>query len=180
MPIMRAEPASRTWWPTPSARRTSKVDLVARQGTTKLASGREFDGFTLNGKTPGPKITATEGQLVEVNLRNASVEDGVSLHWHGVDVPNAEDGVAGVTQDAVQQGGEHTYRFVADQVGTFWYHSHQVSHEQVIGGLLGSLVILPKDGIEQDQDLLGRGPHLPGNPHPQRLGGRHPRAGRAR
>jgi len=132
-----------------------KVDLVARQGKTRLASEREIDGYTLNGKTPGPTITATVGQLVEVNLRNASVEEGVSLHWHGVDVPNAEDGVAGVTQDAVGQGEEHTYRFVADQVGTFWYHSHQVSHQQVIGGLLGSLVILPKDGIDQDQDLVG-------------------------
>ena len=131
------------------------VDLVARQGKTRLASEREIDGYTLNGKTPGPTITATEGQLVEVNLRNASVEDGVSLHWHGVDVPNAEDGVAGVTQDAVGQGEEHTYRFVADQVGTFWYHSHQISHKQVIGGLLGSLVILPRDGIEQDHDLVG-------------------------
>ncbi len=80
------------------------VDLVARQGTVRLASGREIEGYTLNGKTPGPTITATEGQLVEVNLRNASVEDGVSLHWHGIDVPNAEDGVAGVTQDAVDPG----------------------------------------------------------------------------
>jgi FtsP/CotA-like multicopper oxidase with cupredoxin domain len=131
------------------------VDLVARQGKVRLASEREIEGYTLNGKTPGPTITATEGQLIEVNLRNASVEDGVSLHWHGIDVPNAEDGVAGVTQDAVTQGDEHTYRFVADQVGTFWYHSHQVSHEQVIGGLLGSLVVLPRDGIEQDQDLVG-------------------------
>ncbi len=131
------------------------IDLVARQGKTKLASGREIEGYTLNGKTPGPTITATQGELIEVNLRNASVEDGVSLHWHGVDVPNAEDGVAGVTQDAVTQGGEHTYRFVADQVGTFWYHSHQVSHQQVIGGLLGALVVLPRDGIEQDQDLVG-------------------------
>jgi FtsP/CotA-like multicopper oxidase with cupredoxin domain len=131
------------------------VDLVARQGKVKLASGRAIEGYTLNGKTPGPTITATQGELIEVNLRNASVEDGVSLHWHGVDVPNAEDGVAGVTQDAVTQGGEKTYRFVADQVGTFWYHSHQVSHEQVIGGLLGGLVILPRDGIEQDQDLVG-------------------------
>jgi FtsP/CotA-like multicopper oxidase with cupredoxin domain len=130
------------------------VDLVARQGKARLASGREIEGYTLNGKTPGPTITATQGELIEVNLRNASVEDGVSLHWHGVDVPNAEDGVAGVTQDAVTQGGEKTYRFVAEQVGTFWYHSHQVSHEQVIGGLLGALVILPRDGIEQDQDLL--------------------------
>ena len=131
------------------------LDLVARQGTVRLASGRRIEGYTLNGKTPGPTITATQGELIEVNLRNASVDEGVSLHWHGVDVPNAEDGVAGVTQDAVTQGGEHTYRFVADQVGTFWYHSHQVSHKQVIGGLLGSLVVLPRGGIEQDQDLVG-------------------------
>ncbi len=46
-------------------------------------------------------------------------------------MPNAEDGVAGVTQDAVQRGEEYTYRFVADQAGSYWYHSHQVSHEQV-------------------------------------------------
>ena len=131
------------------------VDLLARQGMTKLASGREIEGFTLNGKTPGPTITATEGQLVEVHLRNASVDNGVTLHWHGVDVPNAEDGVAGVTQDAVTKGEKHTYRFVAGQVGTFWYHSHQLSHDQVIGGLLGSLVVLPKDGIDQEREVLG-------------------------
>jgi hypothetical protein len=59
-------------------------------------------------------------------------------------VPNAEDGVAGVTQDAVQPGEGHTYRFVARQRGTYWYHSHQVSHEQVIGGLLGALVVRPR------------------------------------
>ncbi len=130
------------------------VDLVAREGKTELASGREIDGFTLNDGTPGPTITATEGEVVEVNLTNESVEDGVSLHWHGLDVPNAEDGVAGVTQDAVDVGGKHTYRFVAEQVGSYWYHSHQVSHEQVIGGLFGSLVVLPRDGIEQDHDVV--------------------------
>ncbi|MGA9100540.1 multicopper oxidase family protein [Aeromicrobium sp.] len=132
------------------------VDLVARQGKTKLASGREIDGYTINGRTPGPTVTATQGQLVEVHLRNASVEGGVSLHWHGVDVPNAEDGVAGVTQDAVSVGRTHTYRFVADQVGTFWYHSHQVSHEQVIGGLFGALTIHPKPSdAEAMQDVVG-------------------------
>ena len=139
----------------PQRKADVSVDLVARQGTVRLASGREIDGYTLNGTTPGPAITASEGELIEVNLRNASVEQGVSLHWHGIDVPNAEDGVAGVTQDAVTKDGTHKYRFVADQAGTFWYHSHQVSRDQVIGGLLGSLVILPRDGIEQDQDLVG-------------------------
>ena len=48
------------------------------------------------------------GDLVEVTLRNEDVDGGVTVHWHGVDVPNAEDGVAGVTQDAVMPGGSHT------------------------------------------------------------------------
>jgi FtsP/CotA-like multicopper oxidase with cupredoxin domain len=61
-----------------------------------------------------------------------------------VDVPNAEDGVAGVTQDAIEPGQDHIYRWVAPHVGTYWYHSHQVSHEQVVGGLFGVLVVHPR------------------------------------
>ena len=121
-----------------------RVTLTARKERFRLASGQQVDGYTVNGTSPGPVIRAVEGQLVEVRLVNASVPDGVTLHWHGVDVPNAEDGVAGVTQDAVPVGGSYTYRFVADQVGTYWYHSHQVSHAQVQGGLLGALVVTPK------------------------------------
>ena len=121
------------------------VDLVAAQGRVELASGREIDGYTLDGSTPGPLVEATQGDLVEVTVRNDSVTEGMTLHWHGVDVPNAEDGVAGVTQDAVAVGEEHTYRFVAEDAGTYWFHSHQVSHEQVIGGLFGSLLVHPAD-----------------------------------
>ena len=69
---------------------------------------------------------------------NESVADGATLHWHGIDVPNAADGVAGITQDAVPVGGRHVYRFEATDAGTYWYHSHQVSHEQVVRGLLGA------------------------------------------
>ena len=120
------------------------VDLVAEKGRFTLDSGREVDGYTINGQSPGPPIEAEQGDLVEVHLRNESVPDGITLHWHGVDVPNAEDGVAGVTQDAIGPGGDYTYRFVADDAGTYWYHSHQVSHEQVVGGLLGPIVIHPE------------------------------------
>jgi FtsP/CotA-like multicopper oxidase with cupredoxin domain len=121
-----------------------RVTLTVRKERFTLASGEEIDGYTVNGTSPGPVIRAVQGQLVEVRLVNASVPDGVTLHWHGVDVPNAEDGVAGVTQDAVPAGGSFTYRFVADQPGTYWYHSHQVSHAQVQGGLLGALVVTPR------------------------------------
>jgi FtsP/CotA-like multicopper oxidase with cupredoxin domain len=119
------------------------VTLTARQQRYRLPSGRTVNGYTVDGQSPGPVIRATVGQLVEVQLVNESVPDGVTLHWHGVDVPNAEDGVAGVTQDAVAVGEQFTYRFVARQAGTFWYHSHQVSNAQVRGGLLGALVVAP-------------------------------------
>ncbi|MGY1618771.1 multicopper oxidase family protein [Geodermatophilus sp. SYSU D00691] len=117
--------------------------VEARQGEVRLASGEEVQGYTLDGSSPGPALEATQGDLVEVTLVNADVADGVTLHWHGVDVPNAEDGVAGITQDAVGPGEEHVYRFVAEDAGTYWYHSHQVSDPQVRGGLFGTLVVHP-------------------------------------
>ncbi len=129
------------------------VELTARQETFTLASGRSVDGYTLNGQSPGPMIEAQQGDLVEVRLQNESVADGITLHWHGIDVPNPMDGVAGVTQDAVPEGESFTYRFVADQAGTYWYHSHQVSHEQVIGGLFGAVVIHPSEQEQQDLDI---------------------------
>ena len=129
------------------------VDLAARQESFELASGERVDGYTLNGTSPGPAIEAHQGDLVQVTLTNVDVPDGVTLHWHGVDVPNAEDGVAGVTQDAVRSGESYIYRFVAEDAGTYWYHSHQVSHAQVRGGLFGTLVVLPP-GERDEQDVV--------------------------
>ena len=131
-----------------------RVELVARAERITPAGGQPFDGFTLNGQTPGPTIRATAGQLIEVELRNEDVPEGITAHWHGVDVPGAMDGVAGVTQDAVGPGETFTYRFVAEQVGTFWYHSHQVSHSQVIGGLFGALVLEPEQGADAAADAV--------------------------
>ncbi|XVU21672.1 multicopper oxidase family protein [Actinoplanes sp. CA-054009] len=122
--------------------RPADVDLTL---VARAAKVHGVDGYTLNGTSPGPVIHATVGQLVQVRLVNESVPGGITLHWHGVDVPNAEDGVAGVTQDAVGRGHEFTYRFVAGQAGTFWYHSHQLSDEQVRGGLLGALIVTPAE-----------------------------------
>ena len=130
-----------------------RVDLEAAAAPLEFG-GQQLAGFTLNGTTPGPTITAVEGQLVEVHLVNKSVTEGVTLHWHGVDVPNAMDGVAGITQDAVPVGGEFTYRFVAERAGSFWYHSHQVSDPQVRGGLFGGLVILPRSTRSGPHDVL--------------------------
>jgi FtsP/CotA-like multicopper oxidase with cupredoxin domain len=130
--------------------------LVARQQTIDVPGGRPIEGYTVNGTSPGPTIRARQGDLVEVVFVNESVAAGATLHWHGIDVPNAADGVAGITQDAVPIGGRYVYRFSADDAGTYWYHSHQVSHEQVEGGLLGAVVIEPvgrPDG-ERETDVV--------------------------
>jgi FtsP/CotA-like multicopper oxidase with cupredoxin domain len=126
------------------------VTLVARQERFRLASGEDVDGYTLNGTSPGPTLHVPQGKLLEVRLVNETVAGGTTLHWHGVAVPNADDGVAGVTQDAVPVGGSHVYRFRPERAGTFWYHAHQLSHDQVERGLLGALVVDPP-GAVQDQ-----------------------------
>ncbi|MCU1517679.1 MAG: copper oxidase [Pseudarthrobacter sp.] len=127
----------------PVRRPDVRVELVARRQAIEILGGHPVEGYTVNGRSPGPTIRARQGDLVEAVLINESVAAGATLHWHGMDVPNASDGVAGITQDAVPVGGRHTYRFIAADAGTYWYHSHQVSHEQVEGGLLGAVVIDP-------------------------------------
>jgi FtsP/CotA-like multicopper oxidase with cupredoxin domain len=127
----------------PSGPADVTVDLVARKERFDIPGRGPMDGYTLNHTSPGPQIVAKQGDLIQVTLHNESVPEGITLHWHGVDVPNAEDGVAGVTQDAVGPGQSFVYRFVAKDAGTYWYHSHQVSHEQVKKGLYGVLVVQP-------------------------------------
>ena len=130
-----------------------RVDLVTRQQMLSRGWPVHRGIHALTAPRLARRSVLGRVSSIEVHLRNESVADGVTLHWHGVDVPNAMDGVAGVTQDAVPVGGEFTYRFVANQAGTYWYHSHQVSNPQVAGGLLGSLVVTPKSGIAQQVDV---------------------------
>ena len=134
----------------PKGKPDARFRLVAKRAAVPLGSGRTTDAMTFNARVPGPELRVEQGDLVEVTLVNEDIDEGVSVHWHGVDLPNAEDGVAGVTQDAVLPGGTHVYRFRADQVGTFWYHSHQVASKQVRRGLLGALVIEPREAASRD------------------------------
>ena len=129
----------------PSGEPDDRFELTAQTADVHLSSGRVVHALTFNGTSPGPELRVRQGDLVEVVLRNEDVDPGVTIHWHGVDVPNAEDGVAGVTQNAVLPGQTYTYRFRANQVGTFWYHTHQVSSQEVRRGLFGVIVIEPSD-----------------------------------
>ncbi len=116
--------------------------LTAAMGTLDV-DGVTRPVMTFNGTTPGPSLRIRQGELVEVRLRNTDIRRGVTIHWHGIDVPGREDGVAGVTQNAVLPGEEYVYRFVPPDAGTYWYHSHQDSLRQVRMGLVGAIVVEP-------------------------------------
>ncbi|MEP6910153.1 MAG: multicopper oxidase family protein [Actinomycetota bacterium] len=127
--------------PAPDFRKT----ITAQKADVRLSSGKVVHALTFDGRVPGPELHVLQGDLVEVTLVNEDIAEGVSIHWHGVDVPNREDGVAGVTQNAVMPGERYTYRFRAEQVGTFWYHSHQDAADEVRRGLYGAFVIEPRE-----------------------------------
>ncbi|WP_327031565.1 multicopper oxidase family protein [Micromonospora ureilytica] len=121
---------------------TRRFTLTAGTATVD-AGGRDVAAWAFNGQVPGPELTATVGDVLEVTLRNRDIGRGVTLHWHGYDVPNDQDGVPGVTQAAVRPGQEFVYRFRADQAGTYWYHTHSASDVGVRMGLYGVLVVRP-------------------------------------
>jgi FtsP/CotA-like multicopper oxidase with cupredoxin domain len=97
-----------------------------------------------NGIVPGPEIRATEGDNVRVELDN-QMNESTAIHWHGLRLPNKQDGVPFITQQIVEPGQTYTYEFPARNPGTHMYHSHANSAQQVSSGLLGAFIIEPKD-----------------------------------
>ncbi|GAB3435896.1 multicopper oxidase family protein [Flindersiella endophytica] len=154
----------------PSGPPDRSFTLVAARRQVRLSGGEVVDGMAFNGRVPGPELRVRRGELVNVRLVNKLPAAGVTIHWHGLDVPNAEDGVAGVTQNAVPPGRSHVYRFRADQVGTFWYHTHQEPFRSLRAGLFGALVVLPATGelpdAQADFTVLANTWAAPGGPRP--------------
>jgi CopA family copper-resistance protein len=105
-----------------------------------FATGRRHGpAVTVNGTLPGPLIRLKEGQELTADLVNSSA-DGTSVHWHGMLVPFAMDGVPGVTMPAVMPGERFRYRFPIKQSGTYWWHAHTLQEPM---GHYGPLVIDP-------------------------------------
>ncbi|TDT72708.1 FtsP/CotA-like multicopper oxidase with cupredoxin domain [Litoreibacter halocynthiae] len=103
------------------------------------------------GMTPGPEIRLGQGQRVQRRLVNA-LPDPTSVHWHGIRIDNAMDGVSGLTQAAVPRGETFDYDFIAPDAGTYWYHAHNRSFEQVARGLAGALIVEEADTIDVDRE----------------------------
>jgi len=121
--------------------------LTAEPATLELEPGIQVRAWTFNGTSPGPELLATVGDVLRVRLLNR-LSAGTTIHWHGLDVPYGQDGVAGVSEDAIPPGGNAVYSFRLDHAGTYWYHSHQDSATQVDRGLYGVLLVLPRGVAE--------------------------------
>ncbi len=122
-----------------------EFELVAQPARWEILPGVTADAFAYNGQVPGPTIRVTEGDTLRVTLRN-ELDQPTTIHWHGLHVPNAMDGVPGVTQDAVPPGGMFVYEFVVSHAGTFMYHSHANAVEQIDRGLYGVLIVDQQPG----------------------------------
>ena len=131
-----------------------KYAFTASETSVRLGEGPEFKALTYNGQVPGPEIRVTEGDIIRVALKN-DLTKATTIHWHGIPLENAMDGVPGITQPAVQPGETFVYEFEARPAGSFLYHSH-VGY-QLDQGLYGSLIIEPakqKESYDQEYSLV--------------------------
>lgn len=108
--------------------------------------------WAYGGTVPGPEIRVRQGERLRVVVENALAE-ATTVHWHGVRVPNAMDGVPHLTQRPIAPGGSFVYEFDAVDAGTFWYHPHLRSAEQVDRGLSGPLIVEEAEPIAVDRDV---------------------------
>ncbi len=128
--------------------------LRARAGQARLrgpdAAATAIFGY--DGMTPGPTLRVRRGDELRVRLVN-DLADPTTIHWHGLRLPNAMDGVPQLTQPPVAPGASFDYRFIAPDAGTFWYHAHFMSSEQVGRGLYGPLIVDETTPVAIDRDV---------------------------
>jgi FtsP/CotA-like multicopper oxidase with cupredoxin domain len=126
-------------------RKVREFHFAASPAKINLGGGPEFFAYTYNGQVPGPEIRVKEGETIRVVLRNFLSEE-TTIHWHGIPIHNAMDGVPGITQPAVKPGESFVYEFEARPAGSFLYHSH--AKYQLDQGLYGPLIIEPSTARE--------------------------------
>lgn len=136
-----------------SVRALSAPKLRAAPGSAQLA----ISGYPrtpiwgYEGGVPGPVIRVARGDLVRRLFVN-NLPQPSTVHWHGIRIRNAMDGVPALTQSAVPPGGEFSYQFTVPDAGTYWYHPHNLAWEQMARGLYGALIVEEDRPPEVDRD----------------------------
>ena len=126
---------------------TLRAEAVTRQLLPKGEGTTAMLGF--NGSMPGPELRLKRGEQISIDVENR-LEEGTAVHWHGIRLENRMDGVPVLTQDLINPGDSKTYSFAPPDAGTYWYHSHYISQEQVARGMMGPLIV--EDDMPPDVD----------------------------
>ncbi|MFZ4261134.1 multicopper oxidase family protein [Sphingobacterium sp. HJSM2_6] len=114
-----------------------RYELTVKDSIVNFA-GKEKRAIAVNGQIPMPTLVFTEGDTAEIIVHNL-LKEHTSMHWHGVFLPNKEDGVPHLTQEPIGAGETYQYKFPIVQHGTHWYHSHSGLQEQI--GMYGSFIM---------------------------------------
>jgi FtsP/CotA-like multicopper oxidase with cupredoxin domain len=144
--------SNRSAWATSNS---SAWRLTASETEHRFESGQAVSArvMAFNNSTPGPVLRLPQGVESEILFVN-DLDQLSSIHWHGLRIANAMDGVPGITQQPVLPGQQFVYRFTPPDAGTFWYHSHHRSWEQLALGLAGVLIVEEREALSFDQDLV--------------------------
>lgn len=131
------------------------TDLTARTGSARLAgaAGPATAIWGYEGIVPGPVLRYRQDDRLVVDFRN-DLPEPTSVHWHGLRLPNAMDGVPLLTQPPVDPGTGFRYEFELQDAGSFWYHPHSRSAEQVDRGLAGALIVEEREPPRVDREVL--------------------------
>ena len=139
---MAAAPGGTIWLRTRSAR----VSLVGAGHSNTVV-------WTYDGAVPGPTLRVRQGVPLRAVVENG-LDEGTTVHWHGMRLPNAMDGVPGLTQPPIRPGERFTYAFTPQDAGTFWYHPHANGLEQIGRGLAGVLIVEEPEPPPFDRELV--------------------------
>ena len=129
--------------------------LVAEPVVREIAPGMKAHLWGYNGQSPGPTIECVEGDRLRIFVTN-KLPEHTTIHWHGVLLPNGMDGVGGLTQPHIPTGKTFVYEFEMKKSGTFMYHPHADEMVQMAMGMMGFLVVHPRDAgfMKVDRDFV--------------------------
>lgn len=134
-------------------RAAREYTLVARDRPVSLLPGTTTPALAYGDDFPNPVLRVRQDELLRVRLVNR-LDAPTTIHWHGLRLPNAMDGVPSLTQAPVAPGADFIYEFVPPDAGTFWYHPHYDSLTQLNRGLAGALIVEEREPLPFDADLL--------------------------
>lgn len=126
--------------------------LIAEPTQVELMPGKITPALTFNGVAPAPVLRARQGERIRIKLVNKMAQ-ATTIHWHGIRIDNAMDGVPFISQPPVMPGKSFIYDFIVPDAGTFWYHPHINSLEQLSKGLVGLLIVEEKQTPAFDNDI---------------------------